>query len=149
MEITTNPTNLNIYYCENCHGIVATTGSLTDPKTSNFMCPFCFENSLVFLPTEDYKENFNRELFPYPQNIILEKFFTHSHNTLELLSIFREVGALKLLGFQLQQLSKLKGIDILIRPDLIITVTLDIEDNFTVSTTSKNPADIESLLSET
>ncbi len=112
-------------------------------------CPFCSEETLVLLPKEDYQENFNRELFPYPQNIILEKFFNHSHNTLELLSMFREVGALKLLDFQLQTLFTLKGIHILIEPDLITTVKLDIEDNYFVTTTSNNTADIESLLTET
>lgn len=147
VEITTTPTNLNIYYCENCHGIIATTNLEAIPETLNFKCLFCFEDSLVRLPIEDYQTNFNRELFPYPQNILLENFFIHADNTLNLLTSFAKTGAILLLGEVLTEIESYNGLHILFSPDIKITIKLDVNPNYSTSIFS-NASNLIGALSE-
>ncbi|MDJ0730766.1 MAG: hypothetical protein QNJ33_12310 [Crocosphaera sp.] len=147
MEIvTTNPTNLNIYYCEDCYGIVATTDLTSLLKTSIDKCPFCSQDNFIMLPKEDYQPDFNLDLFPFPQNIFLEKFFQYADNTIELLTAFSEIGALSVLPEQLAQIPQLNNLHILINPDLLITVNIEISEDDFIRISAKTPANISSLL---
>ena len=143
------PTTLEIYFCENCNGIIASTDLTQLNFPSDFHCPFCSEDSLVLLPKSDYQANFNLELFPHPQNILLQTFFQNTDDTSQLLGIFSQVGILSLLPDKMGIMSPLEHTHILISPMLIIEVQLDRGDGYYATLTSKEINDISALISET
>ncbi len=143
MEIATTATILNIYYCENCKSIVATTDLSRAIHGESLDCPFCFTDSLVLLPKEDYQQNFDLNLFPYPQNIILKRFFDYADNTLQLLTQFSSLGVLSLLGPQISVIPQLIHYHILIQHNLMISVKLEIDEESVLNIVGKEPANTE------
>ncbi len=146
LELGNTPTNLDVYYCENCQGIVATTDFSRISKTSDHQCPFCLEDSLVLLAKEDYENQFNPDLFPYPQNIILWNFFNYSENTVELLGRFSNLGVLSFLPRQLQIMTEIPVTHLFMKPDLMVSAELETSENFVIRLESKVPVDITKIL---
>ena len=138
MVITSAPTDLNVYYCENCHGIVATTDLSLLSLTSLYHCPFCQEESLVMLSKEDYEINFDLTLFPSPQDEILANFFQHANNTIELLSVFEHISSFKHFGLQLGNFQSLNYVHIFIDPDLKITIQVENVDKLKLEIISRD-----------
>ncbi len=131
MPIASDPTNLDIYYCENCHGIIATTDIDMINALSSIHCPFCLEDSLVKLATEDFADNFNSELFPHPQDIILEKFFQYANNNFELLGAFQVLRIFEALNLHLSVFEGLEYIHISISAELECKIqTQDVDGLF-------------------
>ncbi|MGK7956047.1 MAG: hypothetical protein AB4063_12480 [Crocosphaera sp.] len=127
MQITNSPTNLDIYYCENCHGIVASTDlEQLNPQLIT-ACPFCSEDALVLLPKEDYQQNFNPNLFPSPQNIILKNFFDTADNALNLLNRFAVTDPMSLLREQFAELASFKDVHLLVSSQIELTLRVDID----------------------
>ncbi len=146
MQITNNPTNLEIYYCEECQGIVASTdlNKVTDDDPS--VCPFCSQDSLVKLPKEDYQENFNPDLFPTPQNIILEKFFQTADNTFELLNTFAQTDSMILLQEQFFNLSSFLNVHLLVNPEIELLLKIEIDEDNAIAIKSGGTDLIEAFL---
>lgn len=140
-----NPTDLEIFYCEHCHGIIASSDLSAVPETDNSNCPFCNEPSLVKLAKEDYKNNFSIDLFPYPQNILLWNFFEFSDSTLSLLNRFSRLSVLSALRGQLDGVSEIPKTHILVPPELLITVFLEVSSDYEIRLKSKNRADMTAL----
>ncbi len=149
VETTTNPTSLEIYYCENCHGIIASTDIERLEFESELHCPFCDEDSLILLPKEDYQDNFDRELFPSPQDILLETFFRYADDSDQLLAVFSQVGLLSLLPDKMAIMPPLQDIHILISPSIIIKIELDGGDGYISTITSDEINDLTPLIPET
>ncbi len=129
MKITNNPTSLEIYYCENCGGIIASTDLdklLENPPNG---CPFCNEESLTWLQKNDYQNNFNRNLFPSPQNLILEKFFETADNTMALLNTFAQTDSMILLREQFANLDSFQSVDLLVNPDIELLLKIEIDEH--------------------
>ena len=129
MQITNNPTSLEIYYCENCGGIVSTTDLSQAIDNLPNGCPFCNLQTLTWLKKEDYQENFNRNLFPSPQNLILEKFFETADNTMALLNTFAQTDSMILLREQFANLDSFQSVDLLVNPDIELLLKIEIDEH--------------------
>lgn len=148
VNTTPTPTTLDAYYCENCHGIIASTDLWQIIDSDHYRCPFCDQESLVLLPKEDYQNNFNPESFPYAQAVILKTFFENADNLAELLAVFSRLPLLGLLPLQLEIMPELEDSHILFSPELVITVHLNGIDDYRVTITSDQIHDFSPLLAE-
>lgn len=142
------PTTLEAYYCENCHGLIATTDLAKVINSPDLICPFCNEDSLVLLPKEDYQDNFNPDAFPFEQGVILKTFFENADNLQQLLTVFSVLPLLELLPYQIQVMPELEDSHILFSPELVITVQLNGINDYRVTITSDQIHDISPLVTE-
>lgn len=145
MNLTSNPTTLEIYFCEQCKGIIASDAIADITDIANHKCPFCDQDSLILLPKTDYEGNFNPDNFPYPQNILLWNFFNNSDNAINLLSRFSRFGVLRLLPPQLQVLGELTKTHVFIPPDLNLSLELETGENEIIVIKSKTATPITVL----
>ncbi len=143
---TPTPTTLEIYYCENCHGIIASTDLSKLDLESEYTCPFCNEDSLVLLPKEIYQVSFNPDVFPFNQGILLQTFFSYADNLVALLGVFSSVGIFSLLPKQIEVMPPLENAHIFFTPELIATVQLDGADEHRTTITSDQIHDITPLI---
>lgn len=118
MSQTPTPTTLNVYYCENCHYIQANNYESESESFSDNVCPSCGEQSLVLLDKEAYGNNFNMELFPYPQNLILKNFFENANDNVQLFSVFGQEHPIKFLVDNLAGVEDIYQFSIKIQNDL-------------------------------
>ncbi len=132
MPINSDPTTLEVYYCQSCLGIIATTDISKINKSFPHNCPFCLNSSLHRLEKEVYGNNFDFSTFPSPQSVILEKFFKYADNTLALLTAFQNVPAFETFSLQLENFSDFTYTYISIKFNYEITIKLEGTDNVSV-----------------
>ena len=146
MQLDQTPTNLQIYYDSIAKGIVATTDFTAITDLAKSQASFWNEDNLILLSTDDYKDNFDINSYPFPQNIILFKFFRYSQNTVELLLNFSDFGILSLLGKQIEILEEIPTTHIIVKSDLKTIVELITSTGEIIFLRSKTPVAITSII---
>ncbi len=129
MTLTPTPSDLHAYYCENCHGIVVTNNTVKVDEKYHLNCPFCSDNSLVLLDNDLYQNNFDDNAFPYPQNLLLEHFFSNLNNQIILFSMFGQNNPIELILQATEYHDDYDYLIILIDPSLNIDCQLFLQNN--------------------
>ena len=140
LKMSTTPTTLEAYYCEDCSYVEITTEPIDLAPGVDVNCPHCEDGSLVLLDKEQYKVNFNPDLFPYPQNLLLKTFFENVDDRVQLFTLFAKEQPLLACSEQIQDLTIVLSFKFVLYPDLIaICSVTDSEEIKQVSTSSISP----------
>ena len=122
------PANLQGHHCSSCNTLVFTTQSLKKEPLSPSSCPNCGFSSLNLLDKNSFQSSEDYLGIPYPQYLLVKKFFDYSHDRLLLLTRFSEAPPLGILSQVLEDLDSIEYLTIEVSPDIQVKANTFFED---------------------
>ena len=128
--MTTNsiPTDLRVYYCSYCDALLFTNKLLDKDGTESSSCRSCGYPDLDLLEKNSFQTNSDYLSIPYPQRLLVKRFFDYSHDRVLLLTKFSQVPPLDILSQSLDEFELITEITVEISPALEAVASALFED---------------------